>query len=176
MPNIAAVLLRSTRALQPLATAVPVHALYCVTDEGNIIEQSDGSAWAAFSPDAASAAGLKETLYFVIDNDGSVLTTGVKGYLVVPFNCTITAARLFADQSGSVVIDIWKDSYANFPPLVADTITASAKPTISTGVKDEDTTLTGWTTGIVAGDVLGFNVDSVTTHTRVTVQLTVQRT
>ena len=32
--------------------------------------------------------------------------------------------------SGSIVIDVWKDTYANFPPIVADTITASAKPTL----------------------------------------------
>jgi hypothetical protein len=35
--------------------------------------------------------------------------------------------------------------------------------------------LTGWTTSISAGDVLRFNVDSVTTCTRVTLSLLVTR-
>ena len=58
--------------------------------------------------------------------------------------------------SGSIVIDVWKDTYANFPPTVADTITASAKPTLSSATKSDDTTLTGWTTAVTAGDVFGF--------------------
>jgi hypothetical protein len=112
---------------------------------------------------------------FVIDGGGSAITTGVKGFIEVPFGCTITAVRLLADQSGSIVIDIWKDSYANYPPVDADSITASAPATISSATKSEDTTLTGWTTTIAAGNILGFNVDSATTITRVTVSLSVSR-
>ena len=111
----------------------------------------------------------------IIDGGGSAITTGVKAYVTVPWACTITKVELFADQTGSIVIDIWKDTYANFPPLVADTITAAAKPTISSGVKDTDSTLTGWTTALAAGDVLAFNVDSVTDITRLSVLLTVVR-
>jgi hypothetical protein len=74
-------------------------------------------------------------------------------------------------------VDIWKDTYANYPPTDADTITASAVPTITaTNIKSEDVTLTGWTTSIAAGNILGFNVDSVTTCTQVTLSLTVRRT
>jgi hypothetical protein len=95
----------------------------------------------------------------------------------VPFACVVTAARLLADQSGAIVVDIWNDTYANYPPTDADSITASAPPTISSsGVKSEDTTLTGWDPNIAAGDILGYNVDSVTSHQRVTVALTVRKT
>jgi hypothetical protein len=117
----------------------------------------------------------KVDIAIVIDGGGSAITTGVKLDVEIPFACTITAARLFADQSGSIVIDVWKDSYANFPPTVADTITASAKPTLSTAAKSQDTTLTGWTTAVAAGDILRFNVDSATTVTRVTLSLTATR-
>lgn len=116
------------------------------------------------------------SISFVIDGGGSVLTTGVKGYLEVPFNCTINRATLLADQSGSVVVDIFKDTYANYPPVVGDKITASAPPTITTATKSQDSTLTGWTTSITAGDVLGFNVNSATTITRVTLALKVTKT
>lgn len=116
------------------------------------------------------------TLNFVIDGGGSAITTGIKGDLVVDFACTITAVTTLADQSGSIVVDIWKDTYTNFPPIVGDSITASAKPTLSAATKSQDTTLTGWTTSVVAGDVLRFNVDSITSCTRVTVALKVKRT
>jgi len=116
------------------------------------------------------------TIAFVIDGGGSAIATGIHGDLSIDFACTIQGVRLLADQSGSIVVDIWKDTYANFPPTDADSITASAVPTISTATKDEDTTLTGWTTSISAGDILRFNVDSVTTIERVTVSLDVVKT
>lgn len=94
---------------------------------------------------------------------GSTIATGVKGYLRVPFKCRITKATVLLEQSGSIVWDVWKDTYANYPPTVADTITASAKPTVTTATKSEDSTLTGWSRSISAGDVLGFKVDSITT-------------
>lgn len=116
------------------------------------------------------------SLGMLIDGGGSTITTGVKGYLEIPFACTIQAVTLLADVSGSIVIDIWKDTYASYPPVVGDSITAAAKPTISAAVKSQDTTLTGWTTSITAGDILGFNVDSATTVTRVTLVLKIQVT
>jgi hypothetical protein len=112
---------------------------------------------------------------FIIDGGGAVITTGVKADFEVPFACTIISNRLFADQSGSIVIDIWKDTYANYPPVVGDSITASAKPTISSATKSEDSTLTGWTTALAKGDIIRFNVDSAATITRVTLSLTVRR-
>ena len=115
----------------------------------------------------------KSAIEFVIDGGGSAITTGVKGFIEVPYACTITAVRLLADQSGSIVVDVWKDTYANYPPTDADSITASAVPTISTATKSEDATLTGWTTSVSVGDILGFNVDSITTCERVTVVLAV---
>lgn len=113
------------------------------------------------------------TINFIIDGGGSAITTGVKGDVVVDVACTIQSVTTLLDQSGSIVVDIWKDTYANFAPTDADTITASAPPTVTTATKAQDTTLTGWTTSIAAGDVLRFNVDSITTATRATVALKV---
>ncbi len=115
------------------------------------------------------------TLTFVIDGGGSAITTGQKGHLHIPFNCVITQVTLLADQTGSIVIDIWKDGYGFFPPTDADSITASAPPTISSAQKSQDSALTGWTTYIYADDVLAFNVDSCTAITRVTLSLRVEK-
>lgn len=116
------------------------------------------------------------SLSFIIDGGGSAITTGIKGDLEIPFDCTINAVTLLADQTGSIVIDIWKDTYANYPPTIADTIPASAKPTLSTAIKSQDTTLTGWTTSITAGNILRFNVDSASSCTRVLISLKVTKT
>jgi hypothetical protein len=125
---------------------------------------------------AARAYDLLAAITFVIDGGGSVITTGQKGHLRLPFAGTIISAALAADQVGSIVIDIWKDTTVNFPPTVADTITASAKPTLSSAQSSLDAVLTGWTKTFASGDYLAFNVDSVATITRVTLTLIVRRT
>jgi hypothetical protein len=84
---------------------------------------------------------------------------------------------MLADQSGSVVIDIWKDTYANFPPTDADSITSATPPTIpATNQKAEDTSLTNWTKTFAKGDILGFNVDSATTIKQATLSLSGYKT
>jgi hypothetical protein len=116
-------------------------------------------------------------LTFVIDGSGAEITTGIKGDIgPIPFPITITKATLLGDQTGSIVIDIWKDSYTNYPPTNEDSITASAPPTLSSAAKSQDTTLTGWTVLIAAGSILRMNVDSVTTTQRVTLALEYKRT
>ena len=119
-------------------------------------------------------SALPTLVRFVIDGGGSVITTGAKkAYITVPYNCTVTGWRILADVSGSIVIDIWKDTYANYPPTNADSITAAAKPTLTTAVKAESTTLTGWTTALAAGDILEIEVESATTVQKVRLELTV---
>lgn len=114
---------------------------------------------------------------YTINGQDSVIATGVAGVgLRVPFACTINSVTLLANLTGSIVIDIWKDTYANFPPTVADSICASAKPTITASNKSTDSTLTGWTKTISAGDVLYFNVDSCSTITNVVLILGVTKT
>jgi hypothetical protein len=116
------------------------------------------------------------TINFVIDGGGSAIATGIKGDIEIPWAGVINQVTMLADQSGSIVVDIWKDSYANFPPEDADSITAAAPPTITTATKSQDSTLTDWTTAVAAGDILRFNVDSCDTITRVTVSLKITRT
>lgn len=117
------------------------------------------------------AAGLE----FTLDGGGVAITAGIKGDVEIPFAATIAAVRLLADQSGSLVVDLWKDSYANFPPVVGDSICGSAKPTLSSASKSEDTTLTGWTTTVAAGDIIRVNVVSAATVTRALLSLTLVR-
>ena len=118
---------------------------------------------------------LPSAIEFIIDGGGSAITTGEKGHVRIPYSGTILSVVTMADQSGSIVVDIWKDTTANFPPTDADSITASAPPTLSSAQIALDATLTGWTKTFTAGDILAYNVDSATTVTRVAICLYTRR-
>lgn len=110
---------------------------------------------------------------FVVDNGSNVIETGDAGDIQIPFGVVIDEVSLLADQTGSIVVDIFKDTYANYPPSTS--ITASAKPTISSAIKVSDSSLVGWSKSINGGDVIRFNVDSCTSITRCTINLKVKR-
>lgn len=116
------------------------------------------------------------TANFIIDGGGSPILPGVKGSLVIPFNAVISGWTLMADATGSIQIDIWKASYAAYPPSVSDSISPSNKALISAAVKASSTDLTGWSPTISANDVLVFKVDSAATISRVTLGLSLTRT
>lgn len=144
---------------------------------GQGISVSNGDGVAGNPTIALNTNALRGEISFRIDGGGSAITTGAKKiYLRVGYDCTITGWELVADQSGSISIDIWKDSFANFPPTVADTITAAAKPSLSAAQKNNSSSLTGWTTSVSAGDYLEINVDSASTITLAILTLLVTRT
>jgi len=118
--------------------------------------------------------GPLRPIIFSADGGGSVIPTGTQFSVYVPYDATIVAVTMLADQVGSAVVDIWKDSYTNYPPTVEDKITGSNPPTISNSNKSRDTTLSGWTTSISNGDVLLFNVNSCSTITWLCLTLEVQ--
>jgi hypothetical protein len=103
-----------------------------------------------------------------IDGGGSVISTGVQGDVIIPYSMTISSWTLIADQVGSIVIDVWKDTYASYPATQSDSITGSDKPTLSSVIKNQNSTLTEWTTTVNSGDIIRFNVDSVSTITKAT--------
>lgn len=161
----------------PAASVDGELALYDSTT-GKLLKRATGTGFVHATAGVASVSKLKRVIGIVIDGAGVAITTGIKGFVSSQFAGTITKVRVLsidaAVTSGSIVVDVWKDTYANYPPTVADTITASAKPTITTATKSEDSTLTGWTTTVALGDVFGFKVDSITSLLRVVVELTVE--
>lgn len=96
-------------------------------------------------------------------------------YAYCPMRASIMAVRLMTSGGpGSCAVDIWKAPFGSFPPLVGGSIVAGAAPTIAAGISYVDTTLTGWTRNINAGDVLAFVLTSSSTFTQVHVSLEVQ--
>jgi hypothetical protein len=97
--------------------------------------------------------------------------------LVIPYAGTVVGAVVTSlGGPGSAVIDIWKDTYANWPPDVDDSILASAKITLSTESKyqNNDPAGTGWETAIAAGDILRFNLESVDVFTALFITLLIR--
>jgi hypothetical protein len=70
------------------------------------------------------------------------------------------------------VVGVWKDTYTNYPPLVADAIAGTEKPTLSSATKNQDLSLTTWTTlAVTEGDILIFNVESASILTQIFISL-----
>ncbi len=153
-------------------------------DPDNLPEQSVNGQIAVAHPDSTKykkAYGFDQTngwwtigsprTMIVIFNGNPLLTPGIAGDVTVHFTCDIKKWTLLGDISGDIAIDIWKASYAVFPPSVADTITAGAQPVLIGSAKNSDDTLPGWTTAITAEDTLRFNIDSVTDLSKVTLAI-----
>lgn len=129
---------------------------------------------ASITPAKASTALKSACITLTVDGSGTVITTGQKGYIQIPWAMTITSWSLVADTPGDIVIDVWAETGAK--PDDSDSITGGNEPELSTDDFVEGGSVSGWTTAIAANDWVGFNVDSVATVTRVTLQLIGVRT
>lgn len=124
---------------------------------------------------APNASGQKAAVGAVFGDGVNVISGGAQVDIQVPFSATIVAARLLLKESGDLVIDVRKDTYANYPPTDADSICSGVEPTASSAIKYEDLTLSGWTTSITSGDCLQFYVDSAATVTQGTIVLELEK-
>jgi hypothetical protein len=107
------------------------------------------------------------TVEFLIDSGSSIIAAGAypKTYASPPRAGTIVSWTLVAtdNTTTSAVVDVLKNG---------GSITASAKPTLSSATTATSSTLTGWTTSFVAGDVFTISVTSNTAATGLKLILT----
>ena len=100
-------------------------------------------------------------MHFTIDGGGEIISTGAKSWIRLPFACTITGWELTVDTSATITIDVWRDTYANFPPDNGDTLTNGHEPAIAAAVKAQDTDISDWTdVTLDVGDYVKINVDA----------------
>ena len=160
-----------------IARDTELHAQAHVLDgaDHTISGKTDGQVLKATGATTFAFEDDQVVINFIIDGGGSAITTGVKGFVKMPFAVTVTGWNILADQTGSIVVDVWAEDEALSPPTVADTIAGTEKPTLATAQKNEDLALTTWT-NIAAGDWVGFNVDSIATVQRVTVAIRGKKT
>lgn len=115
------------------------------------------------------------TIGLVLDGGGSTITTGYKSFTTAAFSGEILSYTVLADRTGSIVIDVWKDTYANYPLTSGNSICATNKVTLATGIKNTDSTLTSWIKTFSVGDNFGFNVDSVSGVQKISLTLRVKK-
>ena len=90
----------------------------------------------------------------------SSVVAGTVCYVRVPYSGTISSWYLIADVATTATMDVWKLNAAL--PTVGNTITAAAKPALTTATTATATTA-GWSnTTVVVGDVFGFRLDTLT--------------
>jgi hypothetical protein len=108
----------------------------------------------------------------VFDGGGTALIGGTQSDVIIPYSMIITSWTMISDVSGSTVIDAWKNTYTNYPPVSGNTITGSALPTITSSNKGQSSSVSSWITTVTSGDIIRFNVNSAIDITKVT--LTIQ--
>lgn len=111
------------------------------------------------------------TAYF--NSPGTALTSGQTVYVVASASCTVLNWSILVD-TGTATVDVWKITSTTALPTITNTITASATPAIATGTKAASSTLTGWTTSVASGDVVGINLKTVASATLVSFAMACQ--
>jgi hypothetical protein len=102
---------------------------------------------------------------------GSALTTSAVTYVTVPFACTIAAYNITID-TGTISIDIWKVATGTAIPTVANTILTGGYPGVASGTAIHSTSTALFTTTTVsANDIMGFEIQAVSSATQAQIVL-----
>ena len=117
----------------------------------------------------AAAADLTRTVNYVIDSGSLPMQVGDKGKLTIDVSGVIENVRVLSDQTGDIVFDISKTTFADYPAF--NSITAAQRIQLTNTDKYFDDVLNNWTTNIVAGDILRFDVISVNQIRRLLISL-----
>ena len=117
----------------------------------------------------AAAADLTRTVNYVIDSGSLPMQVGDKGKLSLDVTGVIESVTVLCDQTGDIVFDISKCTFADYPAF--NSITAAQRVQLTNSNKYFDDVLNNWTTTIVAGEILNFSVISVTDIRRLLISL-----
>lgn len=117
-----------------------------------------------FYGSASAMTGIFGSFGLNTDAGVSVITNGIKGYAVMPYNAIITGWDIISNISGNCAVDVWKN---NSIPTSANTITGNQMPILSNQQLNSNNNLTGWTSTILKNDIICFNVISATTISRI---------
>jgi len=117
----------------------------------------------------AAAADLTRTVNYVIDSGSLPMQTGDKGKLTIDVTGVIEQIRVLSDQTGDIVFEIEKCTFADYPNFTS--ITNGARVQLTNSDKYFDDVLNNWTSTITAGEILRFNVISVNNIRRLLISL-----
>jgi len=134
--------------------------------------KTDGKLYKKNSAGVESEVAVK-TVTFGVDGSGAVITTGEKTTTIIslPFSGTIVEWRLTSKEATTMTVDIWANDSAD--PTNSDSITASAKPSLTAAKFASSSSLSGWTTGVAKGKIFKIEVESDSASTYFTLILTI---
>lgn len=132
-----------------------------------------------FAPRAAASHVTASTSSSAVFQKGAgwmnstVITTPTFDFdITLPRNCTLAEVTILTKGgAGGCTIDIWKSTFGSYPPVLGGTICGGSPPAIAAGVKYDNSTLAGWTTTFLAGDILLFHLSGVTVFTQIEITL-----
>ena len=157
---------------------VPIYA------GGNSIQALTGDVTASASSPSQSVAATLATSYksgscsVVFDGAGGVIASGTTAYAQVPYNGTIASWTIVSSVSGSCTVTVFKDTYANFPPIISTDNVFTVQPALATQVKNQNLspTFVGSQATVTTGDWIGFTISGITTATWVNLTLSITKT
>ena len=117
----------------------------------------------------AAAADLTRTVNYVIDSGSLPMQPGDKGKLTIDVTGLIENIRVLSDQTGDIVLEIEKCTFADYPNF--SSITGGSRVQLTNSDKYFDDVLNNWTTTIGSGDILRFTVVSVNNIRRLLISL-----
>jgi hypothetical protein len=114
-----------------------------------------------------------KTVGINIDGSGNTITTGLKGYGVIPYDCKIVSWYIVADTLGEIEIDVWIN---NTIPTGVNSVTGANRPRLTAQQVAFSDTLTGWDIQVSSGDIIAFNVVTVSNVTKINLVLKLELT
>ena len=117
----------------------------------------------------AVLADLTRTVNYVIDSGSLPMPSGDKGKLTIDVTGLIENIRVLSDQTGDIVLEIEKCTFADYPNF--SSITGGSRVQLTNSDKYFDDVLNNWTTTIGNGDILRFTVVSVNNIRRLLISL-----
>lgn len=116
------------------------------------IQFTIGGRYHAILDSTISANQATSSLGVTLDGQGGIVTTGSKGFVTIPYSCTITNWYVSADVSGTIQFDIKRSG--------TSIVGAGNKPALSSAISGNAAAASWTSVTVTAGDILEWVVDS----------------
>jgi hypothetical protein len=137
------------------------------TGSGNTVTVNAGIV-TSISTSGGASSGV---ITFVWDGGGAVITTPKVQDVYLPSSGSITGWYIMADVATNATVDLWVDTFANYPPTVSDTIVGGNYVSLTGVNHNSDTTLTSWNKYPIAGSTMRANISACSAATKITLTI-----
>ncbi len=132
------------------------------TRTGAVVAQ--GGDYNATQVGLGNVSNIDNTIFslppFFINGNGFPITPGVKGDIEVPHKCNIIGYTILIPSGGAstFTVSLWKDIYADYPPLIGDAMTGFISIGTAAAIKAQDLAVTA--VAALKNDIVRINVDA----------------